>query len=78
MIQGMPGRKNVGRTWVIIGNVYKHGKRVRHVKKTVMSSCEGDLEIAERDLRTKLYEQAVRAYGEDVKDLKIEVSSELE
>lgn len=78
MIQGMSGRKNVGRPWIIEGSVFKAGKRVRHIKKSVTISSEEELEKAEAELRKHLYEKASEKYGQDVQDLRIEVTSNIE
>ena len=74
----MSGRKRVGRPWVVTGSVWRHGKRVRHVKKTVTISSEEELEKHEHELRDKLYEQCVKTYGDIKGEVRIEVSSEVE
>ncbi len=78
MIQGMSGRKNVGRPWIVEGSVYKGSKRVKHIKKTVTISSEEELEAAEKELRDRLYERAIRQYGDKIQDLHIEVTSNIE
>ncbi len=77
MIQGMSGRKNVGRRWIVRGSVWRGGKRIRHTKKTVTVSSEDEIEKAEHAMRDKLDEEYVRTQG-DIGELKIKVDSEVE
>jgi hypothetical protein len=70
-------RKKLGRPWKIYGSVWKAGKRVRSTERTVTVSSEEELEVAERQLRSDLYEQVVKLYKTDVKDIKIEVETEV-
>lgn len=71
--------QHLGRPWVIEGSIWKAGKRVRHVKKTVTIGSEEELEKAEKEVRDSLYDQATRAYDRTgMSDIKIEVDSEVE
>lgn len=71
--------QHLGKPWLITGSVWKHGRRVRHVKKTVTIGCEQELEAAEKELRDSLYEQTTKTYAaSDMSDVKIEVESEVE
>lgn len=73
----MGARKKLGRPWKLYGSVWKAGKRVRSAERTVTVSSEVDLEEAERVFRGELHEQIVKAYGTDVRDVKIEIESEV-
>lgn len=50
---------------------------MRSTERTVTVSSEEELEVAERQLRSDLYEQVVKLYKTDVKDIKIEVETEV-
>lgn len=76
---GVMADQHLGKPWVVEGSLWKCGKRVRHIKKTVTIGSEEELEKAEKEIRDNLYEQATKAYDKTgMTDVKIEVQSEVE
>ncbi len=71
-------RRNPGRKWRIVGSVWKAGKRIRRVTKTVIADSEAKIEQTEKKLKRDLVDQITAAYkGKELRNVKIEVESDI-
>jgi hypothetical protein len=69
----------VGKAWRVTGSVWKAGKRIKKVEKTIAITSEEELEAAEREVRATLHEEICKSFKKaDFNDIKIEVDSEIE
>jgi hypothetical protein len=79
MIDRVMAQKRVGRTWLLRGEIQKGKLIIKTVDKVVEASSEEELESAERELRSALAEEAFQNFKKgDLKDIKIEVRSEID
>ena len=70
---------NKGRKWKVIGRVWKAGKCVDELSRLVDASAEEEIDVVARQLKSELFDRAVERHGnENLKDVRIEVDSELE
>jgi hypothetical protein len=69
--------KKSKKKWVLRGVVWKAGKQVKCEERTVEIHSEGDLDKQEAKLRSDLSD-FVLSQLKDMKDVKIEVESEIE
>lgn len=71
--------KKQGRPWAVIAVLRKGNVEIKRVTKTVLAGSEADLERAERALRKKLADDAMKVYSKDeLKSVRIEVELEIE
>ena len=70
--------KKHGRSWKLLGFIKKAGRTIRGVEKSVDASSEEEIESAERAIRSALYEKALKLFRGDMKDVTIEVETEIE
>lgn len=71
--------KKQGRTWTMTAVLRKDGTEVKRITKSVQAGSEADLERAEKAMKRKLADEAMKVYGiKDLKSVRIDVESEIE
>lgn len=71
--------KKQGGAWAVIGIIRKGNQEIKRVRKSVLAGSEADLERAEKALKRKLADEALKDYGiQDLKSVRIEVELEIE
>jgi len=71
--------KKQGRTWTVVAALTKYGNVVKKIKRTVLAGSEAELERAEKALKKKLADEAMKSYSkEELKAVRIDVETEIQ
>lgn len=71
--------KKQGRPWSVIGILRRGHTEVKRLRKSVIAASEEELERAEKALKKKLADEAMKTYSKDeLKSVRIEVELEIE